>query len=328
VTRTFKLNHTIAENVNARPKDVLSAKRYLYDMGYYEPPQWGMTEFPDRALIDAIRNFQRAYGLREDGIMKPGGESEETIQKIHAQARRLQGMGRNGDTVLAHITPAEARMLKARGGAGTTNPATGLLEFYDADKKQGSYIWRTTGDSKVRSSHAEQNGKTFSWDAPPEGGHPGEAYNCRCRAEDVKEKEEKKDCEKIRCEMDAAWERHDALFIPIENTKKDVTDTKDRLDELWTEHSYVDSELRATLFPGALKKPSIPGVLVTGTNILLLRQKLKEIEGKIVKERKKLADNKKVREQLEGERETHRQTAKEYSRRYQACLEKNKELRK
>jgi len=61
VTRTFKLNHTIAENVNAKPKDVLSAKRYLYDMGYYEPPQWGITEFPDRALIDAIRNFQRAY---------------------------------------------------------------------------------------------------------------------------------------------------------------------------------------------------------------------------------------------------------------------------
>ncbi len=208
------MNHTIAENVNARPQDVLSAKRYLYDMGYYEPPQWGITEFPDHALIDAIRNFQRAYGLRVDGVMKPGGESEETIQKIHAQARTLQAMGRNGDTVLAHITPAEARILKARGGAGTTNPATGLLEFYNADKKQGSYIWRTTGDSKVRSSHAERNGETFSWDDP--GDHPGDAPNCRCWAEDVEEKEEdKKDCEKIREEVRAAWHRHDILSEPI-----------------------------------------------------------------------------------------------------------------
>lgn len=45
------------------------------------------------------------------------------------------------------------------------------------------YIWRTVQDSKVRSSHADREGKTFSWTNPPKGGHPGEAYNCRCWAE-------------------------------------------------------------------------------------------------------------------------------------------------
>jgi len=39
-------------------------------------------------------------------------------------------MGRNGDTMLAHITPAEARMLRRRGGSGTINPVTGLPEFF------------------------------------------------------------------------------------------------------------------------------------------------------------------------------------------------------
>lgn len=41
----------------------------------------------------------------------------------------LQRAGRGGDTILAHINPQEARMLKAAGGSGTINPATGLPEF-------------------------------------------------------------------------------------------------------------------------------------------------------------------------------------------------------
>lgn len=45
-------------------------------------------------------------------------------------ARYLAAQGRNGDTMLAHITPEEARMLKRQGGAGTFNPYTGLPEFF------------------------------------------------------------------------------------------------------------------------------------------------------------------------------------------------------
>jgi hypothetical protein len=48
-----------------------------------------------------------------------------------ALAQLLQKMGRGKDTVLAHITKEEAKLLKKRGGAGTRNPETGLLEFAD-----------------------------------------------------------------------------------------------------------------------------------------------------------------------------------------------------
>lgn len=48
-----------------------------------------------------------------------------------ALARRLAAHGRNGDTMLAHINPREAKKLKKDGGAGTINPHTGLPEFYD-----------------------------------------------------------------------------------------------------------------------------------------------------------------------------------------------------
>jgi len=46
-------------------------------------------------------------------------------------AAMLAGKGRGGDTILAHITPKEVSLLKEAGGAGTVNPDTGLLEFYD-----------------------------------------------------------------------------------------------------------------------------------------------------------------------------------------------------
>ena len=52
-------------------------------------------------------------------------------------ARRLQDMGRGKDRVLAHITPEEAALLKARGGRGSINPATGLIEFDDSIEFSG-----------------------------------------------------------------------------------------------------------------------------------------------------------------------------------------------
>jgi len=45
------------------------------------------------------------------------------------EMQRLASLGRGGDTMLAHINPEEAALLKARGGSGTINPNTGLPEF-------------------------------------------------------------------------------------------------------------------------------------------------------------------------------------------------------
>ena len=57
-------------------------------------------------------------------------------------SQELANMGRNGDTMLAHITPGEAALLRRRGGSGTINPATGLPEFFlkKAFKKIGKAV--------------------------------------------------------------------------------------------------------------------------------------------------------------------------------------------
>jgi hypothetical protein len=53
-----------------------------------------------------------------------------SLPAMNPIAQSLAGMGRNGDTMLAHITPEEAQMLQQRGGSGTINPYTGLPEFF------------------------------------------------------------------------------------------------------------------------------------------------------------------------------------------------------
>ena len=47
------------------------------------------------------------------------------------------------------------------------------------------YIWRTSKDERVRSLHLKRENTEFSWDDPPEDGHPGEAIQCRCTADPV-----------------------------------------------------------------------------------------------------------------------------------------------
>ena len=61
-------------------------------------------------------------------VYKRGGEVKETYG-LDNIAEMIRRQGREGDTVLAHISPQEAGILKLLGGSGTTNPYTGLPEF-------------------------------------------------------------------------------------------------------------------------------------------------------------------------------------------------------
>ena len=47
------------------------------------------------------------------------------------------------------------------------------------------YIWRTSGDERVRPSHSDLDGTVQEWQKPPGIGHPGDDIQCRCVAEPV-----------------------------------------------------------------------------------------------------------------------------------------------
>jgi hypothetical protein len=77
-------------------------------------------------LLQAIRqregNMQAAQGpMPTEQQFAKGGIAEA--------ARIVAGRGRSGDTMLAHINPEEAKLLRSRGGMGTINPKTGLPEY-------------------------------------------------------------------------------------------------------------------------------------------------------------------------------------------------------
>lgn len=76
------------------------------------------------AMLDAkrARTSATAAPMEPPASFARGGIAEA--------ARLVASQGRYGDTMLAHITPKEARMLKKAGGSGTINPKTGLPEFF------------------------------------------------------------------------------------------------------------------------------------------------------------------------------------------------------
>ena len=65
------------------------------------------------------------YGMQERN--KQQGFARGGLASVAAQ-------GRHGDTMLAHINPREAAMLKHMGGSGTINPNTGLPEYFSLKK--------------------------------------------------------------------------------------------------------------------------------------------------------------------------------------------------
>ena len=87
----------------------------------------------------------------------------EDLKSLMSQA---EAMGRGNDTLLAHITPEEAALLKSRGGAGTRNPQTGLLEF-DKDEEPETKVYDSVenaadGDESDRATGV--HGLTFTQD--------------------------------------------------------------------------------------------------------------------------------------------------------------------
>ena len=76
-------------------------------------------------------NYSNRYQYNEGGKLTP------------KEMKKVQSLGRNGDTMLAHITPAESKLLKSMGSSGTINPYTGLEEHWRLPK------WLTGGLNTV-----------------------------------------------------------------------------------------------------------------------------------------------------------------------------------
>ena len=103
------------------------------------------------------------------------------MNKLMQAAGLIQQVGSRGspDTLLAHITPREAELLKARGGSGRIDPNTGLPHFEDdGDNSYGSNGgfsgsgWGDdSGDAHSTSGNSDGYSNVGGW-----GGASGDAY--------------------------------------------------------------------------------------------------------------------------------------------------------
>lgn len=79
MSNPYKLKQPIGPGYNMDPDDVREIKTALVGTGHYKPPEFGITEIPDNQMLDAIRGYQKDNNLKVDGVMRPGGETENSI---------------------------------------------------------------------------------------------------------------------------------------------------------------------------------------------------------------------------------------------------------
>jgi hypothetical protein len=101
------------------PEDLLPE---TFDLEFFVALRMAVEEAENLSQEPRPTGQDMPIQMAEGGIVR--------LPQMTPIAREMAAMGRNGDTMLAHITPQEAMMLQRMGGSGTINPYTGLPEFF------------------------------------------------------------------------------------------------------------------------------------------------------------------------------------------------------
>lgn len=108
------------------------------------------------------------------------GEVRDIVEAAAITGRRPEGLAREIEERFG-VSKSRARLL-ARDQVGKLNSQITAARQQRLGIKK--YIWRTSGDERVRESHRAKEGRDFLWQDPPnDTGHPGEDFQCRCTAE-------------------------------------------------------------------------------------------------------------------------------------------------
>jgi hypothetical protein len=118
--------NTMVDEVLANPNEYFAIRQKYLDMGVDEEI---LPEAFDAGLFAAL-NIALDELRGPESMLPPQGFAKGGIASLNPMAREMAGAGRYGDTMLAHISPVEAQILRRYGGSGTINPMTGMPEFF------------------------------------------------------------------------------------------------------------------------------------------------------------------------------------------------------
>jgi SPP1 gp7 family putative phage head morphogenesis protein len=131
-----------------------------------------------RMLLNALTLPDTVPWVAQADLRDVSDAKDEALRQWEARLTALNDAYQTHPQRLRPLqTHMEERLLRAFAGL--------INQLRQQDLGIETYIWRSRDDAKVRDRHAEYDDKVFRWDTPPEGGHPGQAYNCRCYAEPV-----------------------------------------------------------------------------------------------------------------------------------------------
>jgi hypothetical protein len=114
---TLMLLNEMVDAILANPQDYARIRRQYMEQGVTEDV---LPERFDPMFFAALNMALDQMTMKQPSPMGMAGGGIADLAQY----------GRHGDTMLAHITPEEAALLKSRGGSGTINPVTGLPEFF------------------------------------------------------------------------------------------------------------------------------------------------------------------------------------------------------
>ncbi len=136
------LKKSVGNNMENKPEDVRTAKRNLSGLRLMDEDDAAENDILTRKMDDSLKGFQRAEGLKVDGVMKPGGETERKMFERLAK--------RDPAPVFALKSRAESRAVEGDddaandgGTVGFGGNVSGVLE----PKKPRAQTDRLTGES-------------------------------------------------------------------------------------------------------------------------------------------------------------------------------------
>ena len=134
----------LVQYLQTHPEEYSARVKELANEGMIDPSTFPM-EYDENFLALFATALIEAQKSNEPGPEAQGPVPPATMARggIAEAARMVANQGRSGDSILAHISPKEAKMLRKKGGAGTTNPRTGFPEYglWESIKKGVSSAW-------------------------------------------------------------------------------------------------------------------------------------------------------------------------------------------
>lgn len=125
--------YEIFSHLAQNPQDYAQVRQYMIDSDQLDPEDLPEQMSPEQIAMAAeqfgsVAQTGQMLQPQQQGIAEQFAGPAQMMQPGVGQ--ELAKYGRNGDTMMAHINPQEAQMLKMMGGSGTINPITGQPEFF------------------------------------------------------------------------------------------------------------------------------------------------------------------------------------------------------